>query len=85
MPSDTLISGTETTMSAIRLARGFTGRDVILKFAGCYHGHSDSLLVSRQRCADTRRADQPGRACELAQHLYLPYNDLAAQKYSIKR
>ncbi|MGD8415844.1 MAG: glutamate-1-semialdehyde 2,1-aminomutase [Pseudomonadales bacterium] len=38
-------SGTEATMSAIRLARGFTGRDMILKFAGCYHGHSDSLLV----------------------------------------
>ncbi|MEM8767278.1 MAG: aminotransferase class III-fold pyridoxal phosphate-dependent enzyme, partial [Pseudomonadota bacterium] len=38
-------SGTEATMSAIRVARGFTGRDMILKFAGCYHGHSDSLLV----------------------------------------
>src|SRR4029079_18115196 len=39
-------SGTEATMSAIRLARGFTGRDLIVKFAGCYHGHVDSLLVS---------------------------------------
>ena len=38
-------SGTEATMSAIRLARGFTGRDKIVKFEGCYHGHSDSLLV----------------------------------------
>ena len=38
-------SGTEATMSAIRLARGFTGRDIIIKFAGCYHGHADSLLV----------------------------------------
>ena len=38
-------SGTEATMSAIRLARGFTGRDKIIKFAGCYHGHSDSLLI----------------------------------------
>ena len=38
-------SGTEATMSAIRLARGFTGQDKIVKFAGCYHGHSDSLLV----------------------------------------
>ena len=38
-------SGTEATMSALRLARGFTGRDRILKFEGCYHGHSDSLLV----------------------------------------
>jgi glutamate-1-semialdehyde 2,1-aminomutase len=39
-------SGTEATMSAIRLARGFTGRDLVIKFAGCYHGHVDSLLVS---------------------------------------
>ena len=38
-------SGTEATMSAIRLARGFTGRDKLVKFEGCYHGHSDSLLV----------------------------------------
>ena len=38
-------SGTEATMSAIRLARGFTGRDAIIKFEGCYHGHADSLLV----------------------------------------
>jgi len=38
-------SGTEATMSAIRLARGFTGRDKIIKFSGCYHGHSDSLLI----------------------------------------
>ncbi|WP_163047440.1 aminotransferase class III-fold pyridoxal phosphate-dependent enzyme, partial [Acinetobacter nosocomialis] len=38
-------SGTEATMSAIRLARGYTGRDKIVKFEGCYHGHSDSLLV----------------------------------------
>ena len=38
-------SGTEATMSAIRLARGFTGRDKIIKFEGCYHGHADSLLV----------------------------------------
>ncbi len=40
-----VISGTEATMSAIRLARGFTGRDTIVKFEGCYHGHSDSLLI----------------------------------------
>src|SRR4029078_8988189 len=49
MPSIELVrfvsSGTEAAMSAIRLARGFTGRDVIVKFAGCYHGHVDSLLV----------------------------------------
>ena len=42
-------SGTEATMSAIRLARGYTGRDKIIKFEGCYHGHSDSLLVKRAR------------------------------------
>ena len=41
-----IVSGTEASMSAIRLARGFTGRDVIVKFAGCYHGHVDSLLVA---------------------------------------
>jgi glutamate-1-semialdehyde 2,1-aminomutase len=49
MPNMDLIrmtnSGTEATMSAIRLARGYTGRDVIVKFEGCYHGHSDSLLI----------------------------------------
>ena len=49
MPSIELVrfvsSGTEATMSAIRLARGFTGRDKIIKFEGCYHGHSDSLLI----------------------------------------
>ena len=49
MPSIELVrfvsSGTEATMSAIRLARGFTGRDTIVKFEGCYHGHSDSLLI----------------------------------------
>ena len=38
-------SGTEATMSALRLARGYTGRDIILKFEGCYHGHGDSLLI----------------------------------------
>src|SRR5262249_28467315 len=50
MPSIEMVrmvsSGTEASMSAIRLARGFTGRDIIVKFAGCYHGHVDSLLVS---------------------------------------
>lgn len=40
-------SGTEATMSAIRLARGYTGRDILVKFEGCYHGHADSLLVRR--------------------------------------
>jgi len=73
-------SGTEATMSAIRLARGFTGRDVILKFEGCYHGHSDSLLVKAGSGALTLGVPtSPGVPAELAQHTYtLPYNDLAA-------
>ena len=55
-------SGTEATMSAIRLARGFTGRDVIVKFAGNYHGHVDSLLVAAGSSRrDARRAQLAGR------------------------
>src|SRR5207344_259560 len=57
MPSIELVrfvsSGTEAAMSAIRLARGFTGREVIVKFAGCYHGHVDSLLVQAGSSATT--------------------------------
>src|SRR4029453_16564793 len=49
-------SGTEATMTAIRLARGFTGRDVIVKFEGCYHGHVDSLLVAAGSARDTMGA-----------------------------
>ena len=73
-------SGTEATMSAIRLARGFTGRDVIVKFEGCYHGHSDSLLVKAGSGALTLGVPtSPGVPAELAQHTYtLPYNDLDA-------
>jgi len=68
MPSMDLVrmvsSGTEATMSAIRLARGFTGRDTIVKFEGCYHGHSDSLLVKAgSRCTDARGSQFPGGAC----------------------
>ena len=56
-------SGTEATMSCIRLARGFTGRDKIIKFEGCYHGHVDSLLVQRrQRRADPWQSGQRRRA-----------------------
>ena len=56
-------SGTEATMSAIRAARGFTGRDKILKFDGCYHGHADSLLVKAgERRGHLRPSRQPGRS-----------------------
>jgi len=70
-------SGTEATMSAIRLARGFTGRDKIVKFDGCYHGHSDSLLVAAGSGALTHgepdSAGVPKAFAELT--IVLPYND----------
>ena len=73
-------SGTEATMSAIRLARGFTGRDNIIKFEGCYHGHSDSLLVKAGSGALTFGVpSSPGVPASLADHtLTLPYNDIEA-------
>jgi glutamate-1-semialdehyde 2,1-aminomutase len=73
-------SGTEATMSAIRLARGFTGRDKILKFEGCYHGHSDSLLVKAGSGALTiGEPDSAGVPIDLARlTLTLPYNNLEA-------
>ena len=73
-------SGTEATMSAIRLARGFTGRDNILKFEGCYHGHSDSLLVKAGSGALTLGVpSSPGIPADFAKHtLTLPFNDDAA-------
>jgi glutamate-1-semialdehyde 2,1-aminomutase len=71
-------SGTEATMSAIRLARGFTGRDAIVKFEGCYHGHADSLLVKAGSGALTLGVPtSPGVPADLARHtLTLTYNDL---------
>ncbi len=71
-------SGTEATMSAIRLARGFTGRDAIVKFEGCYHGHGDSLLVKAGSGALTMGVPtSPGVPADLARHtLTVPYNDL---------
>ena len=70
-------SGTEATMSAIRLARGFTGRDKIVKFEGCYHGHSDSLLVKAGSGALTFGVpSSPGVPAQLADHtITLNYND----------
>jgi glutamate-1-semialdehyde 2,1-aminomutase len=73
-------SGTEATMSSIRLARGFTGRDKIIKFAGCYHGHVDSLLVKAGSGAITMgNPDSAGIPASFAeQTIVLPYNDLQA-------
>ncbi len=73
-------SGTEATMSAIRLARGHTGRDKIVKFEGCYHGHSDSLLIKAGSGALTLGVpSSPGVPAELAAHtVTLPYNDTDA-------
>ncbi|MFC3608659.1 glutamate-1-semialdehyde 2,1-aminomutase [Stutzerimonas tarimensis] len=73
-------SGTEATMSALRLARGYTGRDSIIKFEGCYHGHSDSLLVKAGSGALTQGVpSSAGVPADFARHtLTLPFNDLAA-------
>jgi glutamate-1-semialdehyde 2,1-aminomutase len=73
-------SGTEATMSAIRLARGFTRRDKIIKFAGCYHGHSDSLLIKAGSGALTHgHPDSAGIPAAFAREtIVLPFNDPAA-------
>lgn len=75
-------SGTEATMSAIRLARGFTDRDMILKFSGCYHGHSDGLLARAGSGAATFSIpDSKGvPKCVVEQTLVVPYNDLEATR-----
>jgi len=75
-------SGTEATMSAIRLARGYTGRDKILKFDGCYHGHADSLLVKAGSGAATFGVPtSPGVPADFAKHtLTATYNDLSEVK-----
>lgn len=73
-------SGTEATMSAIRLARGYTGRDAIIKFEGCYHGHSDSLLVKAGSGALTQGVpSSAGVPADFAKHtLTLPFNDITS-------
>ncbi len=90
MPNMDLIrmvnSGTEATMSAIRLARGHTGRDKIIKFEGCYHGHSDSLLVKAGSGALTLGVpSSPGVPSALADHtITLNYNDIEGVKEAFK-
>lgn len=73
-------SGTEAVMSAVRLARGFTGKNKIIKFDGCYHGHADHLLVAAgSGVAQLKRASSDGVPLDFTKHtLSLPYNDIAA-------
>jgi glutamate-1-semialdehyde 2,1-aminomutase len=80
-------SGTEATMSAIRLARGTTGREKILKFEGCYHGHADSLLVKAgSGVATLGIPGSPGVPKGLAElTVTVPFNDLAAVKTAVKK
>ena len=85
-------SGTEATMSALRLARGYTGRDLIIKFEGCYHGHADSLLVKAGSglltfADSTQNAPSSGGVPQdLVRHtLVLPYNDVAAIEEVFKK
>lgn len=80
-------SGTEATMSSIRLARGFTGRNIIVKFEGCYHGHSDSLLIKAGSGAATfGRASSAGVPEDFAKYtLVLPYNDTKALENAFEK
>jgi glutamate-1-semialdehyde 2,1-aminomutase len=79
-------SGTEATMSCLRLARGFTGRDKIIKFEGCYHGHVDSLLVNAGSGALTHgRPDSAGVPAEFAAlTISVPFNDIAAVRAAFR-
>lgn len=80
-------SGTEATMSALRLARGYTGRNKILKFEGCYHGHGDSLLIKAgSGVATLGLPDSPGVPEGVAQNtITVPYNDLDSVRYAFER
>ena len=81
-------SGTEATMSALRVARGFTGRRKIVKFDGCYHGHADGLLVAagsrrgRPWAFPTRPACPKARSADT---LVLPFNDVSALDAPVRR
>jgi len=79
-------SGTEATMSALRLARGYTGRNKILKFEGCYHGHADSLLIKAgSGVATLGLPDSPGVPESVAKNtITVPYNDLESIKVAIQ-
>jgi len=91
MPSIEMVrmvnSGTEATMSAIRLARGFTGRDKIIKFEGCYHGHADYLLVKAGSGALTfGNPTSPGVPADFVKHtLVCDYNNLESVKKSFEQ
>ena len=80
-------SGTEATMSALRLARGYTGRNIIVKFEGCYHGHSDSLLIKAGSGAATfSSASSAGVPEDFAKHtLVLPYNNEEALEAAFEK
>jgi glutamate-1-semialdehyde 2,1-aminomutase len=80
-------SGTEATMSALRLARGYTGRDKILKFEGCYHGHGDSLLIKAgSGVATLGLPDSPGVPEGIAKNtITVPYNDLESVKVAFEK
>ncbi|RFU65895.1 glutamate-1-semialdehyde 2,1-aminomutase [Peribacillus glennii] len=80
-------SGTEATMSALRLARGYTGRNKILKFEGCYHGHGDSLLIKAgSGVATLGLPDSPGVPESVAKNtITVPYNDIESVKYAFEQ
>ena len=79
-------SGTEATMSALRLARGFTGREKVVKFAGCYHGHGDAFLISAGSGALTNGVpDSPGITAGVARDtIVVDYNDLDAVRGRVR-
>lgn len=80
-------SGTEATMSALRLARGYTGRNKIIKFEGCYHGHGDSLLIKAgSGVATLGLPDSPGVPAGVAENtITVPYNDLESLRYAFEQ